>query len=89
MKKILKCYPKPILFYGLTNCISATQHKLQYHTGVGMRDNAAKHWWYNTILVTNTISNTGKLAKMVRPDSFSDQPSSLRLRKLTIAGSTL
>ena len=30
--------------------ISATQHKLQYDTGVAMQDNAAQHWWYSAIL---------------------------------------
>ena len=35
------------------------------------------------------LSNNGKLAKMVDPDSFGEEPSSLRLRKLMIAGSSL
>ena len=93
-EKILKCYPKPILFYRLTDMqtkdnISATQHKLRYDTGVAMQDNAAQHWWYSTTVAANTISNTGKLSKMVHPDSFGEEPSSLRLRKLMIAGSSL
>ena len=46
--------------------ISATQHKLQYDTGVVMQDNAAQHWWYSTTLTANTISNNGKLSKTVR-----------------------
>ena len=92
MKKILKSYPKPILFYCLTNArtkenISVTQHNLQYDTGVAMQDNVVQHWWYSTILAASTISNTGKLAKMVRPDFFGEESSSLRLRKLIIAGS--
>ena len=33
-----------------------------------MQDNAAQQWWYSTILAVNTISNTGKFAKMVHPD---------------------
>ena len=33
-----------------------------------MQDNAAQQWWYSTILAANTISNTGKFAKMVHPD---------------------
>ena len=53
------------------------------------QDNAAQHWWYNAILVANTISNTGKPVKTVHPDSFCVEPSSLRLRKLMIAGSSL
>ena len=43
----------------------------------------------STILAPNTISNIGKLAKMVHPDSFDEEPSSLILRKLMIAGSSL
>ena len=89
MKKIIKCYPRPILFYHLIDNISVMQQKLQYDTGVAMQDNAAQHWWYNTILAVNIISNTGKLAKTVHPDSFGEEPSSLRLRKLMIAGSSL
>ena len=93
-EKIRKCYPKPILFYRLTNTqtkdnMSVMQHKLQYDTGVAMQDNAAQHWWCSTILTANTISNTGKLSKTVHPDSFGEEPSSLRLRKLMIAGNSL
>ena len=66
MPKILKCYPKPILFYPLTNTqnkdnIPATQRKLKYDTAVAMQDNAAQHLWYSTIQATNTISKTGNL----------------------------
>ena len=78
--------PQNNIFYHLTDNISATQHKLQFNTGVAIQHNAAQHWWYNTILVTNTISNTGKLTKTVHSDSFRVEPSSLRLRKLMIAG---
>ena len=81
--------PKTNIFYCLTGNISATQRKLQYDTGVAMQDKAAQHWWYNTIIAANTISNTGKLAKTVHPDSFLVEPLSLRLRKLMIAGSSL
>ena len=77
MKKILKCYPKPKLFYHLNNNILAMWHNLQYNTGVAMQDNAAQLWWYSTILAANTISNTGKFAKMIHPDSFGEEPSSL------------
>ena len=87
MKKILKCYPEPILSYSLSDIktkenISATQHKLQYNIGVAMQDNGAQHWWYSTILAANTISNTDKLAKTVHPDFFGEESSSLRLIKL-------
>ena len=58
-----------VLLFNQQN-ISATQNKLQYDTGAAMQDNAAQHWWYNTILATNTISNTGKLAKTVHPRFF-------------------
>ena len=54
-----------VLLFNQQN-ISATQ----YDTGVAMQDNAAQHWWYNTILAANTISNTGKLAKTVHPRFF-------------------
>ena len=84
-EKILKCYLKPILFYRLTDTltkdnISATQHKLQYDTGAAMQENVAQHWWYRTILTTlfQLLVNF--------PDSFGEEPSSLRLRKLMIAG---
>ena len=43
----------------------------------------------STIPAANTISNIGKLAKTVHPDSFGEEPSSLILRKLMIAGSSL
>ena len=81
--------PQNNIYYRLTDNISATQRKLQYDTGVAIQDNAAQRWWYNTILVVSTISNTSRLAKTVHPDSFSVEPSSLRLRKFMIAGSSL
>ena len=37
-----------------------------------MQDNAAQQWWCSTILAANTISNTGKFAKMVYPDFFGE-----------------
>ena len=37
-----------------------------------MQDNAAQHWWYNTVLAANTVSNTGKIAEMVHPDFFGE-----------------
>ena len=37
-----------------------------------VQDNAAQQWWYSTILAANTISNTGKFAKMVHPDFFDE-----------------
>ena len=81
--------PQNNIFYRLTDNISATQRKLQYDTGVAIQDNAVQHWWLDTILAVNAISNTGKLAKTVHPDSFRVEPSSLRLRKLMIVGSSL
>ena len=41
------------------------------------------------ILAANTISNIGNFAKMVHPDSFGEEFSSLILRKLMFAGSSL
>ena len=63
MKRFLKCYPKsihivlPLYDTQTKDNNSATQHKLQYNIGVAMEDNAAQHWWCNTILVVDTISN--------------------------------
>ena len=37
-----------------------------------MQGNAAQQWWYSTILAANTISNTGKFAKMVITDFFGE-----------------
>ena len=37
-----------------------------------MQDNAAQQWWYSIILAANTISNTGKFAKMAHPDFFGE-----------------
>ena len=54
-----------------------------------MEDNASQHFWYSTILAENTTSNAGKLAKRVYPNSFGEEPSSLRLRKLMILCSIL
>ena len=48
------------------------QHKLQYNTGVEMQDNVAQQWGHSTIMVANTISNTGKFTKMVHPDFFGE-----------------
>ena len=65
------------------------QHKVQYNTGAAVQDNAAQQWWYSTILAANTISNTGKFAKMVLPDFFCEggarSPHPLCYRKLMIA----
>ena len=44
------------------------RHKTSYNTGV--QDNAAQQWWCSTILPANTLSNTGKFAKMAHPDFF-------------------
>ena len=48
------------------------QHNTSYNTGVAVQDNAAQQWWYSTILTANTISNTGKFAKMVHLDFFGE-----------------
>ena len=37
-----------------------------------MQDSAAQRWWYITILAANTISNTGKFAKMLHPEFFDE-----------------
>ena len=50
--------------------ISAMQLKLQYNIDVAVQDNAAQHC---ATLAANTISNTGKIAKMVyNPDFFGE-----------------
>ena len=82
-EKNLKMLPKTadiILPFNRQN-ISATQHKLQFDTGVAMQNNAKQYLWYSIILVANTIPNTGKFAKTVHLDSFREEPSSLRLSK--------
>ena len=43
----------------------------------------------SAILAADTISNVGKLAKTIHPDSFGKEPSLIILRKLMIAGSSL
>ena len=52
--------------------ILSTEHKLQCNTVVAMQDSASQRWWYSTILAANTISNTGKFAKMLHPDFFDE-----------------
>ena len=37
-----------------------------------MQGNVAQQWLYSTILIANTISYTGKFAKMVHPDFFGE-----------------
>ena len=41
-----------------------------------MENDAAQHKWCSAILETNTISNTGKLTKMVQLDLFSEDSGS-------------
>ena len=48
------------------------RHNTSYNTGVAVQDNAAQQWWYSIILAANTISNTGKFAKMAHPDFFGE-----------------
>ena len=43
-----------------------------YNTGVEMQDNAARQWWYNTILAVSIILNTGRFAKMVYRNFFNE-----------------
>ena len=43
-----------------------------YNTGVEMQDNAARQWWYNTILAVSIILNTGRFAKMVYPNFLNE-----------------
>ena len=33
-----------------------------------MQDNTVQHWWCSTKLAASTISNTGKVAKIVHPE---------------------
>ena len=49
-----------------------------------VQDNAAQQWWYSTILVVNTLSNTGKFAKMVHPDFFFGEDGGKVLITLTL-----
>ena len=49
---------------------------MQYNTDVTMENDAAQHKWCSAILETNTISNTGKLTKMVQLDLFSEDSGS-------------
>ena len=35
-----------------------------------MQDNVAQHYWNSTILMGNTVSNTGKFVNIVYPDFF-------------------
>ena len=37
-----------------------------------MHDNAARQWWYNTILAVSIILNTGRFAKMVYPNFLNE-----------------
>ena len=69
--EFLKFYPKSILLSRFTDTQTKTifyRHNTRYNTGVVVQDNTAQQWWCSTILTVNTISNTGKFAKMVHPD---------------------
>ena len=46
------------------------RYNTSYNTGVAVQDNTAQQWSYSTMLAVNTISNTGKFAKMAHPDFF-------------------
>ena len=67
-EKILKCYPKPILFYLLTGNISEAQYD-SYNTILVLRCKIKQH---NTGGKCNTdckqISNIGNFGKTVYPD---------------------
>ena len=71
-KKILKCYPKPTLFYRLTDTrtkenISATQQKLQYDIDAVMQDNAVVELRYRYTVIEFVCSwSTGKKEIIVR-----------------------
>ena len=47
-------------------------HNTSFNTGVVVQDNAAQQQWYSTTLIANTVSNTGKFAKMVHADFFGE-----------------
>ena len=73
--EFLKFYPKSILLSRFTDTQTKTifhRHNTRYNTGVVVQDNTAQQWWCSTILTVNTISNTGKFAKMVHPDFFGE-----------------
>ena len=74
-REFLKPYLKSILvqhFMGTQTKIIFHRRNTRYKTGDAVQDNAAQQWWYSTILAANTISNTGKFAKMVHPDYFGE-----------------
>ena len=48
------------------------RHNTSYNMDVAVQDNAAQQLWYSTILAANTISNTGKFAKMIHPNFFGE-----------------
>ena len=74
-REFLNFYPKSILFQHFTDTQTKTifhRRNTSYSNGVAVQYNAAQRWWYSTILTANTISNTGKFAKMVHPDFFGE-----------------
>ena len=74
-REFFKFYIKSRLFSRFTDTQTKTifhRRNTSYKTGVAVQDNAAQQWWYSTILAANTISNTGKFAKMIHPDFFGE-----------------
>ena len=65
--KILPQINTILTFYGQAN-LRQYLINTSFNTGIAVQDNAAQQWWYSMILAANTISNTGKFAKMVHPD---------------------
>ena len=73
--KFLKFYPK--YYFNILQTCKLRQYfmnttQVTILALVAVQDNAAQQWWYSTILAANTISNTGKFAKMVHPDFFAE-----------------
>ena len=48
-------------------CVMFFIKKGSFPAKTAVQDSAAQQWWYSTILAANTISYTGKFAKMVHP----------------------
>ena len=74
-REFLNFYPKSILFQHFMDTQTKTifhRRNTSYNNGVMVQYNAAQQWWYSTILAANTISNTGKFAKMVNPYFFGE-----------------
>ena len=67
-REFLKFYPKSVPYFNVLRTCKLRQYftdATSYNTGVAVQDNATQQWWYSAILAADTISNTGKFAKMV------------------------